>query len=201
MQDTKVLLKLLHLDLQQHRPGAAVKSVAIEARPARRRSTQAALFAPAAPEAESLEITLARIRGVVGEVDEQGREKVGAAEVLNSHKSDDFRIISFAPQDSRREKLVDTSGSPSVTMSVFRPPLPANVRCQTGKPIHISFGEVSAAIVGAAGPWRTSGNWWKSEEWRREEWDIAVQLVSGIGLYRIFHDLRQNTWFVEGLYD
>jgi protein ImuB len=65
MQNTKVLLKLLQLDLEQHRPGAAVKSVAIGARPARRRPTQATLFAPAAPEPESLEITLARIRGVV----------------------------------------------------------------------------------------------------------------------------------------
>jgi hypothetical protein len=40
-----------------------------------------------------------------------------------------------------------------------------------------------------------------NEEWRREEWDIAVQLAGGIGLYRIFRDLRQDVWFVEGLYD
>jgi protein ImuB len=201
MQNTKVLLKLLHLDLEQHRPGAAVKSVAIEARPARRRYTQAALFAPDAPEPERLEITLARIRSVVGEVDDQGRGKVGAAEVLKSHQSDDFRMTAFTPADNKRVKPGDRSGGPSVTMSMFRPPLPANVRCQTGKPIHISFAEVSSAIVCAGGPWRTSGNWWKSEEWRREEWDIAVQLASGVGLYRIFRDLRQNTWFVEGLYD
>jgi len=45
------------------------------------------------------------------------------------------------------------------------------------------------------------GNWWKSEEWRREEWDIAVQLVRGVGLYRIFRDLRKDAWYVEGLYD
>jgi protein ImuB len=201
MQDTKVLLKLLHLDLEQHRPGAAVKGVAIEARPARRRHTQAALFSPVAPEPETLEITLARIRGVVGEADDQGRGKVGAAEVLNSHKSDDFRMTAFVPEDNKRVKLGENTGSPSVIMSLFRPPLPANVRCVIGKPIHISFAEVSSAIVCAAGPWRTSGNWWKSEEWRREEWDIAVQLVSGVGLYRVFRDLRQDSWFVEGLYD
>jgi protein ImuB len=175
--------------------------VTIEARPARRRYTQAALFAPDAPEPERLEITLARIRGVVGEVDDQGRGKVGAAEVLKSHQSDDFRMTGFTPADNKRVTPGDDTGGPSVTMSMFRPPLPANVRCQTGKPIHISFAEVSSAIVCAGGPWRTSGNWWKSEEWRREEWDIAVQLASGVGLYRIFRDLRQNIWFVEGLYD
>jgi protein ImuB len=201
MQNTKVLLKLLQLDLEQHRPGAAVKSVAIEARPAKRRYTQAALFAPVAPEPESLEITLARIRGLVGEVDEQGRGKVGAAEVLNSHRSDDFRMTAFAPGDNKRATPAYETADASMTMGMFRPPLPANVRCRTGKPIHICFAEVSSEILCAGGPWRTSGNWWKSEEWRREEWDIAVQLVGGVGLYRIFRDLRQDAWFVEGLYD
>ena len=201
MQNTKVLLKLLQLDLEQHRPSAAVRSVAIEARPARRRHTQGALFAPAAPEPESLAITLARIRGLVGEVDERGRWKVGAAEVLDSHQSDDFRMTAFIPADNKRAQSGNDTTSPYVTMNMFRPPLPANVRCRTGKPIHISFAEVSSEIVCAGGPWRTSGNWWKSEEWRREEWDIAVQLAGGIGLYRIFRDLRQDAWFVEGLYD
>jgi protein ImuB len=201
MQNTRVLLKLLQLDLEHHRPGAAVKRVSIEARPARRRHTQAALFAPAAPEPESLEITLARIRGVVGEVDEQGRGKVGAAEVLHSHRPDDFRMIAFTSEDNTRAKQREDSGSPSMTMSIFRPPLQASVRCRTGTPIHISFAEVSSEIICAAGPWRMSGNWWKSEEWRHEEWDIAVQLVGGVGLYRIFRDLRQDAWFVEGLYD
>jgi protein ImuB len=201
MQNTKVLLKLLQLDLEQHRPGAAVKSVAIEARPARRRYTQGALFAPVAPEPESLEITLARIRGVVGEMDDQGRGKVGAAEVLHSHQSDDFRMTAFTPGGNKRAGTGNDLTTPSVTMSMFRPPLPANVRCPTGKPIHICFAEVSAEIVCAGGPWRTSGNWWKSEEWRREEWDIAVRLANGVGLYRIFRDIRRDAWFVEGLYD
>jgi len=87
-------------------------------------------------------------------------------------------------------------------MSIFRPPLAAQVRCQNGRPTHVSFGDVSSAVIGAAGPWMTSGNWWKKDdEWRREEWDIALQLAAGVGLYRIFRELRQNAWFVEGLYD
>jgi protein ImuB len=201
MQNTKVLLKLLQLDLEQHRPDAAVKGVTIEARPARRRYTQGALFAPVAPEPESLEITLARIRGLVGEVDDRGRGKVGAAEVLCSHQSDDFRMTAFVPGDNKRGTIGNETTVPSVTMSMFRPPLPASVRCRAGKPIHISFAEVSSEIVCAGGPWITSGNWWKSEEWRREEWDIAVHLAHGVGLYRIFRDLRRDSWFVEGLYD
>ena len=201
MQNTKVLLKLLQLDLEQHRPGAAVKSVAIEARPARRRRTQGALFAPAAPEPESLAITLARIRGLVGEVDERGRGKVGAAEVLDSHQSDDFRMSVFRPGDNKHMKVGNDAPSPSVTMSMFRPPLPANVRCRTASRSISALRKYRQRLSVPASPWRTSGNWWKSEEWRREEWDIAVQLASGVGLYRIFRDLRRDTWFVEGLYD
>ncbi|MGA8271337.1 MAG: DNA polymerase Y family protein [Candidatus Sulfotelmatobacter sp.] len=205
MQDTKILLKLLQLDLAQHGPGAAVKGIAIEARSAMRRHRQAGLFAPVAPEPERLEITLARIRGVVGETDDQGRGKIGAAEVLHSHKPDDFRMIPFIPEEDRRGMPEDSTRIPSVNLilSMFRPPLRANVQCHEGKPAYISFAEVSSAIVCAGGPWITSGHWWKNknEEWRREEWDVAVQLAGGVGLYRIFLDPRQSSWFVEGLYD
>lgn len=201
MQDTKILLKLVQLDLAQHPPGAAVKSMVLEARPAKRRYTQGGLFALRAPEAEKLEVTLARIRGVVGETDQQGRGRVGSPEVLDSNKPDDFRLNAFTTFETKHIPL-SKSRSTTVTMSMFRPPLLAQVRCQVGKPIHISFAEVSSSIAGAAGPWTTSGNWWKSDqEWRREEWDIALQFSNGVGLYRIFLDLRENAWFVEGLYD
>jgi protein ImuB len=201
MQDTKVLLKLLQLDLAQHGPAGAVKAVTLEAHPAKRRYTQAGLFAPSAPEPERLEITLARIRGVVGETDAQGRERVGSPEVLNSHQSDDFRMLAFTAEENKR--VIPNDGRlPAVTMSMFRPLLTARVRCHEGKPVHIAFAEIASSIVCAGGPWTTSGNWWRrNEEWRREEWDIAIELAGGVGLYRIFRDLRQDTWFVEGLYD
>lgn len=200
MQDTKVLLKLLQLDLAQHSPGAPVKRVTIEARPAKRRFTQGGLFASLAPEPEKLEVTLARIRGVVGETDEQGRGRVGSPKVLDSHRSDDFRMIGFSAENANAP--CENGRNESITMSMFRPPLAARVICQSGKPAHISFAEITCGIICAAGPWTSSGNWWKQNEaWRREEWDIAVELPHGVGLYRIFRDLRQSTWFVEGLYD
>jgi protein ImuB len=201
IQDTKVLLKLLQLDLAQHGPGAAVKSVFLEARPAKQRFTQGGLFAPLAPEPERIEVTLARIRGVVGESDHEGRGRVGCAEVLNSNRPDDFQVTAFNAHDSK-DLIGQVGPHTSVVMSIFRPPLAAQVRCQNGRPTHVSFGDVSSGVIGAAGPWMTSGNWWKKDdEWRREEWDIAVQLAAGVGLYRIFRELRQNAWFVEGLYD
>jgi protein ImuB len=201
MQDTKVLLKLLQLDLSQHGPGAAVKCASVEARPAKQRHTQGGLFAPLAPEAEKLEVTLARIRGVVGESDGDGRGRIGSAEVLDSNRPDAFRISGFTVHDPKTATK-NADRCVSVGMSFFRPPLAAEVRCHGARPIHISFAELESPVLCAAGPWLTSGNWWKrDDEWRREEWDIAVQLPAGVGLYRIFRDLLRNAWFVEGLYD
>ena len=67
MRDPKIFLKLLQLDLAAHPPGAPVCKLWLAAEPARPRSAQRGLFLPITPEAEKLEITLARINGVVGE--------------------------------------------------------------------------------------------------------------------------------------
>jgi len=65
--------------------------------------------------------------------------------------------------------------------------------------IRLTQSAVARGAVGIAkGPWFTSGNWWRTDAWNREEWDIALR--SG-ALYRIFRDLRNEAWFVEGNYD
>ena len=81
MRDPKVFLKLLQLDLAAHPPGAPVCKLWITAEPARPRSAQRGLFLPITPEAEKLEITLARITGVVGE------RRAGIAKLLDDAPS------------------------------------------------------------------------------------------------------------------
>jgi protein ImuB len=197
--DPKTLLKLLQLDLAAHNPGAPAKAVTIEAIPAKPRYTQAGLFTPRAPEAERLEVTLARLRAVVGESDEQGRSRVGASQVCDSHKPDDFQVIPFTAEATKASESRSSQQS-EVALNVFRPPLPARVRRRGSKPVHIAFAELSAPIICAAGPWFTSGLWWQdAERWNREEWDVAIRLDAGLGLYRIFEE--DQRWFVEGLYD
>ena len=89
MRDSKVFLKLLQLDLAAHPPGAPVCKLWITAEPARPRSAQRGLFLPITPEAEKLEITLARITGVVGE------RRAGIARLLDTHRPDAFRMERF----------------------------------------------------------------------------------------------------------
>jgi hypothetical protein len=79
----------------------------------------------------------------------------------------------------------------------FRPPQKAHVLTER-QPVHITSAVARGAVGIAKGPWFTFGNWWRTDMWNHEEWDIALR--SG-ALYRIFRDLRNETWFVEGNYD
>jgi protein ImuB len=94
MLDAKVFLKLLQLDLLAHPPGAPIVKIHLSAEPARPRALQSGLFQPVFPEPEKLELTLARIAGIVGE----GR--VGSVELLDTHREDAFAVRHFAPVES-----------------------------------------------------------------------------------------------------
>ena len=94
MLDAKVFLKLLQLDLQAHPPGAPIVKIHLSADPARPRALQSGLFQPLFPEPEKLELTLARIAGIVGE----GR--VGSVELLDTHRESAFTVRHFAPGES-----------------------------------------------------------------------------------------------------
>ena len=89
-------------------------------------------------------------------------------------------------------------------LRLFRPPLAANVTLLEGKPTHVSSWqgeELGGEILWAAGPWRSSGDWWEKEGWARDEWDIAVQEGTQIVCYRLVRDLLRGQWLLEGTYD
>jgi protein ImuB len=227
MLDAKVFLKLLQLDLKAHPPGAPILKVHLSATPAQPRTTQGGLFQPPTPEPEKLELTLARIAGMVGE------DKVGSLQLLDSHRPGAFRMQRFVPTEPKGQKEKSdnvASQAPITALRMFRPPLRAIVTLRDGKPAHLvcpKRKEVHGEILWTAGPWRSSGDWWEEDGWARDEWDIAIQssvvsrqssvrksLVVGrwslanhtsaksnLALYRLVHDLLNGHWFVEGTYD
>lgn len=89
MCDSKTLLKLFQLDLEAHPPGSPIKKVWLAAEAARPRTVQRELFVPPEPEPERMEITLARIRALVGD----GR--VGSPVLCNTHRPDAFQLKKF----------------------------------------------------------------------------------------------------------
>jgi nucleotidyltransferase/DNA polymerase involved in DNA repair len=216
MLDAKVFLKLLQLDLKAHPPGAPILKVRLSATPAQPRTTQGGLFLPPTPEPEKLELTLARIAGMVGE------DKVGSMQLLDSHRPEAFRMQRFTPAEPKGQKEKSDSAAPSAPITalrMFRPPLRAMVTLHDGKPAHLvcpKRKEIHGEILWMAGPWRSSGDWWEQDGWARDEWDIAIKTVVGrrssvvgksfpekcsMSLYRLVHDLLSGNWFLEGTYD
>ena len=197
-QDGKVLLKLAQLDFAAHPPHAPVKKIKIAAIPARIRFTQTGLFQPLATEPAKLEITMARLRAVVGEADAQNRSLVGFPALLDSHRPDHFQV---APPSAKHINAPEPF--PRLALRRFRPTIPARVEVNAEQaPVWIGFSRRKARITCASGPWRGGGQWWDAAgEWLREEWDINLTLDGHTALYRIFRDLATRSWFVEGMYD
>jgi len=224
--DPKTFLKLLQLDLKAHPPGAPIVKIHLAAEPVRPRAAQSGLFLPPSPEPEKLELTLARIAGIVGE------DKVGSLELLDTHRPEGFRMQRFAPEPFSPQRRPSALGAGSDTeknsshfsvqknssvspclrgecdlvtaLRIFRPPIDAVVPMHDGKPVSINCPKNKAMqgeILWAAGPWRSSGDWWEKEGWARDEWDIAVQGESDIALYRLVRDRLGGRWFLEGTYD
>ena len=131
MLDPKLFLKLLQLDLNAHPPGAPILKIHLAAEPARPRSAQGGLFLPPTPEPEKLELTLARIAGLVGE------SCVGSLELLDTHRAESFRMRRFAPGRHKKkqyQKLPMRKINPPVAaLRMFRPPLRATVTMENGE--------------------------------------------------------------------
>ncbi|MGA9968282.1 MAG: DNA polymerase Y family protein [Terriglobales bacterium] len=222
--DSRTFLKLLQLDLKAHPPGAPIVKIQLAAEPVRPRAAQSGLFLPFSPEPEKLELTLARIAGIVGE------DKVGSLELLDTHRPGGFRMQRFAPESISPQRhrdteknnstflfpisslsssvslclCVDSSNDLVTALRIFRPPVDVVVTMQDGKPAFINCPqrkEIQGEILWAAGPWRSSGDWWEQEGWARDEWDIAVQGEAGIALYRLVRDRLGGRWILEGMYD
>jgi len=203
MLDAKVFLKLLQLDLNAHPPGAPIVKIHLCAEPARPRSAQGGLFLPPAPEPEKLELTLARIAGIVGE------QRVGAVELLDTHHPEGFRMRRFVAEVARKTPQKKTPATAEAQAAVtalrrFRPPLRASVTLQNGQPMRLmcpTKKDVQGDVLWKAGPWRSSGDWWDRDAWSRDEWDFAVRNGETASFYRLVHDLLNGGWFVEGTYD
>ena len=210
VRNARLLTRLFILDLEAHPPGAVVQRIEVEAIPAKPRVIQNGLFVPLSPEPEKLQLTLARLKALVGE------GNVGAAEILDTHRPDAFRIKDLSvsggaespPYEggvarsagvvarAETQRVSDHPGSAiwrsrpafvrrgiikSLTLRCFRPPLEATVQLRNKVPFWIAFHGVHGSIAAANGPWRVSGDWWRPTMWDREEWDIET----ADALYRI----------------
>jgi protein ImuB len=94
-----------------------------------------------------------------------------------------------------------SSEPPAFVLRRFRPPVAVRVAVDAGRPVRLAIdrrGMPGGTVCEAAGPWRTSGGWWDTGRWNRDEWDVAL---SDGAVCRVFRDRDNGQWFVDGVYD
>jgi protein ImuB len=193
MDETRPMLTVLMHDLAARPPQGPVVGVAVQAHAVARRAVPGILGRPAAPAVRDLATVLSRLVALVG------ADNVSAIAAADSHHPDAWTPVPLHP-DGDDSAAPDPPSERALAFRRLRPARRVTVDLDaTGRPatIHGALTDV-ARVVRCAGPWRTSGDWWDTARWSREEWDIAVDDHTVI---RLLHDPLQEQWLFEGAYD
>ncbi len=193
--EKQIWIKLLHLELRAHPPQSAILALAIKAEPGAINRTQLGLFTPQLPEPTKLDVTLARIRAIVGE------GCAGRPVLTDTHQPQGFHIETFAVPAA-----YTSSPYTSQTRSTLRKLRSAEniyVTVQDDCPKTFVFRQGHYIIMQAYGPWLVSGDWWSPASWRLEQWDLVASAQDGGDLLCccITHDHALDRWQIVALYD
>ena len=192
-QEKKFLLKLLQMELSAHPPQAAVLAMTLHAEPGRTSKVQMGLFAPQTPEPARLDVTLARIKAMVGE------DRVGVPVLEDSHRPAGFRID---PYRAVANDQPPTSTREHVALRRLRPARVVEMMLVDDQPGFFRDQQESFRVTAAYGPWRSSGAWWSVDAWDMEEWELLAKDSHGqsFGLLLVRDRLREE-WRLEALFD
>jgi protein ImuB len=191
--DRKFLLKLLQLEIGAKPPQAAVVRLTLQAEAGAQSKMQLGLFAPQTPEPSRLDVTLARLRAMVGE------ERVGSPVLEDTHRADGFRMEGFTANGGEEAEM---EGAPRMALRRVRPARAVRVTVRAAKPTVFRDQENYYEIAAAYGPWRTSGCWWTLEAWDAEEWDVLAAKSGGRSVACLLScDRKRNVWRLEAFYD
>jgi protein ImuB len=192
--DRQLWIKLIHLDLEANPPQAPILALTLAAEPGDTSKVQLGLFSPQLPEATRLDVTLARVRAIVGE------DCVGHAVLRDTH----------APEGFRMEPFTIPSGDPTAiplsrtraSTRQLRPPETISMTLQDQRPTMFYFREQRYGVEHAYGPWLADGDWWNRTRWGQQQWDLVARSQDGSLLYCcVARNLVQNCWQMAALYD
>ena len=216
MRDPKTLRTLILLDLETHPPDAPIDIVRVFIEPTPAKVLQWTLLDKAHAAPEQVTTLTARLTALMGE------GHVGSPRIVDSWKPGAFEMADFRSEIADLSKI--ESPNPQINLQSdicnlksalrrFRFPIPARVTVSEGRPVRVQVdrqGFTSGGVTQAAGPWRTSGNWWStsapepgerrrnSEGWDRDEWDVAMNDGT---VYRLVVERGVGQWFLEGVID
>src|SRR5260370_18222564 len=136
------------MDLEAPLPEAATLALSLSLKPVHPPPIQSGIFLPIPPAPDKLELTLARIRGIVGE------NNVGTPELLNTHHPHPFRITTHQPPSTSHQPPIANRQA----FRYFRPPISATVDLSGHSPPRITAAGIHGNVLNAAGPFRTSAH-------------------------------------------
>jgi protein ImuB len=232
MRDPKTLRTLILLDLESHPPDAPIDIVRVLIEPTPAKVLQWTLLDRAQAAPEQVTTLTARLTALMGE------GHVGSPVLVDTWRPGAFAMSDFRSriadqlpkvdrsienQSVNRPSKIDQQSEISHLRSAlrrFRFPIPARVTVNEGRPVRVQIdrqGFSSGAIAQAAGPWRTSGEWWNSpgpgsmasvpsvalgssppSAWDRDEWDVVM--TDGT-VYRLVVERGVGQWFLDGVID
>ena len=213
MRDARTLRTLILLDLESHPPSGAIDRVMVAVDPTPARVLQYSLLTRPLPSPEQVSTLMARLTALMGE------DRCGAPAIVDSWRPGAFAMAPFAPverSECRDGGEAREGKAVVVALRRFRFAVPARVQVGDGRPVRVTTdrrGLDGGRIEKCAGPWRTSGEWWKAEAgvgkagevgrsneapWDRDEWDVTV---SDGATYRLFRERDANAWFIDGVLD
>jgi hypothetical protein len=160
--------------------------------------TQLDLLRPAGPPPAALAAVVARLAALCGP------DRVGVLRPADSHRPEAVEIGRFDGASSARSTAAhhppSSEARPVVRLALraFRPAAPLEVFVDRGRLVYVRFAGFGGRVVHWGGPWRVRGDWWTTDPYAREYYD--VELSDG-GVYRIHRDVRTGDWLADGVYD
>ncbi|MFQ5514583.1 MAG: hypothetical protein ACE5FG_09085 [Myxococcota bacterium] len=190
--ETPVLLSLLRLALEKDPPRAAVEQIRVLATPGSVDSAQLDLFRPPLPAPAELAVTIARLEALCGP------EQIGAPGCRDTHRLDEAHLRSFRTRPRPVRVRSRLPALPTLALRALRPPLEVRVREREGIPEGVELRGRPLRVRHHAGPWRLFGEWWGESCFARDYFDIEL---SDHVVYRLYRNLRDERWFIDGHYD
>lgn len=190
-------MKLIQLDLAAHPPQAAILAVALSAETGSRSKVQLGLFTPQAPEPDRLDVTLARLRSLVGE------DCVGTPVLKDAHRPDSFEVAPFRVMSVNGKGGVRTESRPTRgALRMLRPAEALSITLKNKTPEAFIFRAVRYRVERAYGPWIVSGEWGSPTLWAAQQWDIIARNANSETLYCcLSYEPLEKAWKIAGLYD
>lgn len=191
--DGKFLLKLLQLEIGAHPPQATVVSLTLIAEAGQQSKVQLGLFTPQTPEPSRLDVTLARLKALVGP------DRVGSPVLLDTHRRGSFNLVDFVIPDKPSTQNVSAT---RISLRRFRPPHPLRIQLQMQTPVAFRDRDDVYQVHVAYGSWHSSGCWWSVNQWDLEEWDVMAINKDGESVACLLvHDHLSHQWLLDAMYD